>query len=107
MEENHGRSALKQNAMARVLKRRGRIYIVFISSYIEESRDEICEQNGGGNNPHGDVALDEWSFYCPHCKKRHLRSVPFLKQFCLFTENSGKELNVKESSLKSSEEVFP
>jgi hypothetical protein len=42
----------------------------------------------------------------PHCQKRHLRSVPFLKQFRLFTENSGKELNVKESSLKSSEEVF-
>jgi hypothetical protein len=43
----------------------------------------------------------------PHCKKRHLRSVPFLKQFRIFTENSGKELNVKESSLKISEEVFP
>jgi hypothetical protein len=43
----------------------------------------------------------------PHCKKRHLRSVPFLKQFRLFTEKSGKELNVKESSLKISEEVFP
>jgi hypothetical protein len=42
-----------------------------------------------------------------HCKKRHLRSVPFLKQFRLFTENLGKELNVKESSLKRSEEVFP
>jgi hypothetical protein len=42
-----------------------------------------------------------------HCKKRYLRSVPFLKQFRLFTENSGKELNVKESSLKISEEVFP
>jgi hypothetical protein len=42
-----------------------------------------------------------------HCKKRHLRSVPFLEQFRLFTENSGKELNVKESSLKSSEKVFP
>jgi hypothetical protein len=25
-----------------------------------------------------------------HCKKRHLRSVPFLKQFRIFTENSGK-----------------
>jgi hypothetical protein len=42
-----------------------------------------------------------------HCKRRHLRSVPFLKQFRLTTENSGKELNVKESSLKSSEEAFP
>jgi hypothetical protein len=42
-----------------------------------------------------------------HCKKRHLRSVPFLKQFRITTENSGIELNVKESSLKSSEEVFP
>jgi hypothetical protein len=61
-------------------------------------------KQGGGRG--GQICLPRPSATA-HCKKRHLRSVPFLKQFCLFTENSGKELNVKESSLKTSEEVFP
>jgi hypothetical protein len=71
----------------------------------EKSRKEMEKNKGDARNGRG--GDKDSADILQHCKKRHLRSVPFLKQFSLFTENSGKELNVKDSSLKSSEEVFP
>ena len=59
-----------------------------------------------------EVAIGQNAMYCTiggllHCKKRHLRSVPFLNNLRQWTENSVKGLNVKESSLKISDDIFP
>jgi hypothetical protein len=47
------------------------------------------------------------SVLCAGALSLQKKTFAVLKQFRIITENSGKELNVKESSLKSSEEVFP